>query len=369
MRQGDTSVDQVRILRDGAQAFPAMLGLIAQAREEVLFENFIFAGDHTGQLFAGALSTAARRGVRVQVLYDPVGTLMVKGGSIARVLKSDGVDARAFRPLSVRSPWTLWRLRHRDHRKSLIVDGRVCVVGGLCISDNWLSASQGGHGWRDTALQVEGPVAQQVRKEFDAMWRDRHDDRTIDFPAALNDSSHAAAYVLADQPGASRTEHVYSWLARHAAHQLDIADAYLLMPSAVKASLIEASRRGVRVRVLTPQHNNHLVTAAAARAGYQGLLDAGIELYEWRGTMMHAKTAVMDKRVSLVGSSNLDPLSMRRNYELNLLVTDPAIGTQMQRMFEDDTHESTPIRPSTWRQRPSWLRVAEGAASLLAPEL
>ena len=162
----------IAILRDGEAAFAAMLELIGAARSRVSFENFIFAGDGTGRRFAEALTAAAARGVDVRVLYDPIGTLMVRGGSIARVLRTSGVRLRSFRPLSPYAPWSWTRVRHRDHRKSLCVDGEVAVVGGLCISDNWSPSSRGGRGWRDTALRVEGAVVGDVERAFDALWTD-----------------------------------------------------------------------------------------------------------------------------------------------------------------------------------------------------
>jgi cardiolipin synthase len=147
-----------------------MIDLIGSAEHNVSFENFIFADDSTGRKFASALSGATRRGVDVRVLYDPIGTAMLKGGSIAKTLVQDGVNAKPFRPLSPLSPWTWLRLRHRDHRKTMTVDGSVAVVGGLCISDNWAPSSWGGSGWRDTALMVHGPVATDVQKAFESMW-------------------------------------------------------------------------------------------------------------------------------------------------------------------------------------------------------
>ena len=136
-------VTETRVLRDGSEAFPVMLELIRGARTSVWFENFIFAGDATGRRFAKALGEAARRGVEVRVLYDPIGTMMVKGGSIAKALAAEGVTARAFRPVSLVRPWTWSRLRHRDHRKTMVVDGGVAVVGGLCISNNWAGHDEG----------------------------------------------------------------------------------------------------------------------------------------------------------------------------------------------------------------------------------
>jgi cardiolipin synthase len=362
----------VRLLRDGGQAFPAMLEVIAAAKRRVLFENFIFAGDPTGLRFAESLAAAAKRGVEVRVLYDPVGTALVRGGSIARVLRRDGVDVRPFRPLSPLAPWSWLRLRHRDHRKTLTVDGELTVVGGLCISDNWAASESGGCGWRDTALLVGGPVAGEVERAFEALWR-----RAGDPPASASSASSAASpaaavpavLVAADEPGSHRVSDLYEWLANQARHSLEITDAYLVTPRRVLAAFEAAAQRGVAVRLLLPGRNNHPAAGAAARRTYARLLAAGIEIWEWKGVMVHAKTAVVDGVATLVGSSNLDPLSMRRNYELNLLVIDPDTGAGMRAMFARDLEGATRIEAAEWGRRPRWQRLIEDGAALLAPNL
>jgi len=351
------------ILRDGQEAFPAMLQLIDSARLSVDFENFIFAGDGTGRKFAAALGAAVRRGVAVRVIYDPVGTMMVKGGSIARALVAEGVPARAFRPVSWFAPWTWPRLRHRDHRKTLVVDGQAAVVGGLCISDNWAAHSWGGHDWRDTALLVRGPIVTQVAAAFERMWQ-RAEGETAPPPlfAATEPPPPPCGLVAADQPGAHRVGEVYIWLADHAARRLDITDAYLVTPEPVVAAFEGAARRGVEVRFLLPGNNNHPVAAASARRLYARLMSAGARIYEWRGMMVHAKTAVADGEIALVGSSNLDPLSMTRNFELNLLLADALTASKMEEMFERDLRGAREVRPEEWARRPWWQKAAETAA-------
>jgi cardiolipin synthase len=363
------SLGEVRILRDGASAFPAMLELIEAARSRVSFENFIFAGDTTGRRFAEALTAAARQGVAVRVLYDPIGTLMVRGGSIARSLRGSGVDVRPFNPLSPHAPWTWARLRHRDHRKTLSVDGETAVVGGLCISDNWSPSSRGGHGWRDTALQVGGEVAVDVERAFDGMWGDTA-PAAAGAPSGLEvGPGPPATMVAADRPGAKCIARLYEQLAECAARSIDITDAYLVLPRHALETLAAASRRGVAVRVLLPGRNNHALAGAAARHGYALLLEAGVEIWEWVGAMVHAKTVVVDEEVSLVGSSNLDPLSLGRNYELNLLVVDPTTGHGMRAMFERDLENARRLDLPSWQERPGWQRAAEAAARVFAPDL
>lgn len=363
-------VDSVRILRDGSEAFPVMLDLIRSASRSVWFENFIFAGDATGRRFASALAETARRGVEVKVLYDPIGTMMVKGGSIAKVLAAEGVPARAFRPVSPFAPDTWPRLRHRDHRKTMVVDGEVAVVGGLCISDNWAGHDLGGRNWRDTAIEVRGPLAGDVGIAFDAMWL-RAAGEDVAAPALFTAAPPPApcGIVAADRPGAHRVASLYIWLAQHARRSLEITDAYLVTPEPVVAAFEAAARRGVRVEFLLPGNNNHPFAAASARRRYARLMAAGARIYEWRGVMVHAKTAVADSEIVLVGSSNLDPLSMTRNYELNLLLADAATGAAMSGMFRRDLDGAREIRPEEWTHRPLWQKFAESLAGIFDDNL
>jgi cardiolipin synthase len=175
--------------------------------------------------------------------------------------------------------------------------------------------------------------------------------------------------VVADRPGTRRASPLYQWLAEHARHSLEITDAYLVTPPRILYAFEAAARRGVDVRLLLPGRNNHPLAGAAARGNYQRLLDAGVGIWEWRGAMMHAKTAVVDGEVTLVGSSNLDPLSMRRNYELNVIVADIETGAAMREMFARDLTEATRVDAILWRRRPAWQRTAEAMASYFGPNL
>jgi cardiolipin synthase len=289
---------------------------------------------------------------------------MVRGGSIARVLRSSGVTARPFRPLSPLAPWSWLRLRHRDHRKTLTVDGETAFVGGLCISDNWSPSETGGRGWRDTALRVRGEIAKDVERAFQKLW-ESSSSPPLSPPADPADARPAVSILAEDLPGAGRVASIYEWLARTARESLEITDAYMVAPPPVIDALEGAARRGVAVRILLPGRNNHRVAGAAARWMYSRLLDAGVRIFEWEGVMIHAKTAVADGVIALVGSSNLDPLSMRRNFELNLAVVDPETGADMQRMFERDLTDARPVLPTAWRRRPMWQKAVERTAGLL----
>jgi len=361
----------VRILRDGGAAFPAMLAGIRAARRDVSFENFIIADDQTGRDFTAGLERARSRGARVRVLYDPVGTLLVKGGSIARQLKDARVDARAFRPLSPLAPWSWLRLRHRDHRKLLVCDDLIAFVGGICIADHWAPSDRGGAGWRDTAVSIRGPAVADFQRAFERMWSraklETPGESAPRSPPA--EKGEAAVIVVGDRPGLGRVAEIYEWLADRAEESIELTDAYFVAPRRVLEALARAARRGIRVRLLVPGRNNHPVAGLAARRIYQPLLEAGAEIFEWTGVMLHAKTAVVDGVVALVGSSNLDPLSLRRNYELNALVADPATGAAMRALFASDLEKATPVLLEEWRRRPLRARAAEAAARLFADVL
>jgi len=361
----------VRVLRDGGLAFPAMLAGIRAAQRSVCFENFIMADDATGRDFASGLERARTRGASVRVLYDPIGSLLVRGGSVGRRLREARIDARAFRPLSPLAPWSWLRLRHRDHRKLLVCDDGIAFVGGLCIADHWAPSDRGGAGWRDTAVSIRGPAVADFQRAFERMWSRARLERAGE-PAAAPPPpprGEAAVIVVGDLPGLGRVAEIYEWLAEHAEESLDLTDAYFVAPRRVLDALVRAARRGVRVRLLLPGRNNHPVAGLAARRIYQPLLDAGAEIHEWTGVMLHAKTAVADGVVTLVGSSNLDPLSLRRNYELNALVADPATGAAMREIFATDLLKAAPVLPEEWRRRPLRARAAEAAATLFAEVL
>lgn len=358
----------VRVLRDGGLAFPAMLAGIRAATDRVCFENFIMADDQTGRDFTSGLERARQRGARVRVLYDPVGTLLVRGGSVARRLKAADIEARAFRPLSPLAPWSWLRLRHRDHRKLLVCNDLIAFVGGLCIADHWAPSDRGGGGWRDTAVSIRGPAVEDFRLAFERMWSRAWLETSLPPPPrrAPSEKGEAAVVAVEDRPGLRRVAAIYQWLANRAKETIELTDAYFVAPREVLDALIRAARRGVRVRLLLPGRNNHPVAGLAARRIYQPLLDAGAEIYEWMGVMLHAKTAVVDGVVTLVGSSNLDPLSLHRNYELNVLIADPGTGATMRELFASDLGKAARVHADEWSRRPLRARAAEAAATVFA---
>jgi len=247
------------------------------------------------------------------------------------------------------------------------------MAPGIDLVSAEAPSDRGGAGWRDTAVSIRGPAVGDLQLAFERMWgRARLEASTQRPPPERQpppEKGEAAVIVVGDQPGAGRVAAIYEWLADRAEATIELTDAYFVAPPPVLQALIRAARRGVRVRLLLPGRNNHPVAGFAARRIYQQLLDAGAEIHEWTGVMLHAKTAVVDGFVTLVGSSNLDPLSLRRNYELNALVADPEVGRAMRDLFASDLLKATPVRREEWHRRPLTARLAESVATLFAARL
>jgi cardiolipin synthase len=332
--------NRVALLPDRS-ALEAMARAIEDSQRFVHLENYIIRDDGTGRRFADLWIAAQARGVRVRVLYDALGC---RGTSRAfwRALRRRGIEVRAFNPLSVTHPL---RAARRDHRKYLGVDGRVAVVGGLCIGDEWAGdPARGRLPWRDTAVEIRGPAVAALEATFEALWRLAGGEFEPAEPAAEAEScGEAAVRVIAGLPGRLRVYRAIELLAASAAQRVWLTDAYLVAPAPLVAGLIAAARDGVDVRLLLPGRSDIPALRAFTRVGYRELLEAGARIWEWRGPMLHAKTVVVDQRWVKVGSSNLNPSSLLANYELDVLLEDEALAEEAARRFRRDLAQSTEI--------------------------
>lgn len=352
--------NRARLLIDGPAAFRVMLERIAAARERVHLENYIYRDDATGRRFAEALADRARAGVEVRLIYDWFGSLGTPN-SFWRELSDAGVEVRAFGPPSLRRPLALLR---RDHRKLLVVDGACAVIGGLCIGDEW-SGNETTPPWRDTAIELEGPIARQLDDSFAAIWRRA---RGRPYPPLDNDGSgvigDVVARVVDGPPVHARAYRLYQLVAALAEKTLYITGAYPLFPTSLRSALESAARAGVDVRLLAPGRSDLALLNQAARAQYHRLLRAGVRIYEWTGPMLHAKTLAADGKLALIGSSNLNPYSFLSTYELDVVVEDNGIASALEYQFLDDLGNAREITLAAWRARPPSQRIREriGAA-------
>jgi cardiolipin synthase len=352
--------NRCQLLRDGVEAFPAMLDAIRGARRYVRLETYMFFDDVVGRLFAQALVEAAQRGVDVKVLYDALGSWTVPVAFYDR-LRAQGVDIRAFKPFSWRGMSALVR---RDHRKLLVVDGEVAFTGGINVAANWAPVGHG-DGWRDDVLRVEGPAVYALERCFTASWRIAvqrrlhrlkdwlHRRHSVHQLARRGDSSLA---VLSHRRAIYRS---YLHAIEQAKRSVLIAAAYFVPDRRMVEALRQAAARGVEVRLILNGNSDHPWMQYLTRAFYDRLMEKGVAIYEWCHGNLHAKTAVVDGIWGTVGSFNLERMSFRFNYEVNVAFADPALGGALEASFRKDCQMCTAIDLTEWRRRPFWQRVVE----------
>ena len=348
-----SSGNRVRLLRDGAETFDAMIALIDGARERLMLEGYIFRDDDVGQRFARALGAAAERGVAVRVLVDWVGR-MGTSRRFFQGMRDRGVDVCIFNPPGFRR-WL--GLVPRDHRKLLVVDGAVGVTGGIGIGNEWRTGvlKRRGAPWRDTAVRIEGPAVHAMTESFELMWQrttstERRGRQRLLARRARDAELGAAADegalvgIVEGEPGRRRVARSLQIQAVSAQRSIWIASAYFVPSGAEVEALEGAARDGVDVRVLVPHRYDHPWIRLLTRRYYRRLLSNGVRLWEWSGEMMHAKTSVVDGRWVRVGSTDFNPLGVAINFELDAVIEDATLGAEAEAMFLRDLESSEEVR-------------------------
>jgi cardiolipin synthase len=332
----------LRILRDSTENYPAWLDAIGGAQRCILFENYLVGRDAVGRRFIDALAKKAREGIPVYLIYDWLGTLFPR--DLFQPLVDAGGQVRCFNAPRLDSPFG-WLTR--DHRKMLCVDGEVAYVTGLCVAQRWVGdAERGIQPWRDTGVEVRGPAVAEIERAFHSVWEAMGEALPVPPPPRQPGGAHAgdvSVVVVASEPARGGLYRLDQFIATVARETLWLTDAYFVGTPSYVESLRAAARDGVDVRLLVPGSSDLPITQAFSRAGYRPLLDAGVRVFEWNGSMLHAKTAVADGRWSRVGSSNLNMSSWLANYELDLAVYDEGFGEQMEQMYLADLGNGTEI--------------------------
>jgi cardiolipin synthase len=333
--------NDVTLLIDGPNTYRAMLDAIAGAQRWIHFENYIIRSDAAGWRFAELLAARAREGVQVRVLYDWLGSIATARG-FWRYLRKAGVEVRAFHP-----PQLVDVLANvsRNHRKLVVADGTRAVLGGLCIGCEWTGETHtGGQPWRDTAVDIRGPAAAVLDQTFGAVWELTESEIPPDQRAGVVEPVGGAdVRIISGEPGRERAYRVIELLAAGSVERLWITDAYLVAPPRLFQALRDAGRDGVDVRLLVPGSSDLPLIRNLTRIGYRDLLRSGVRIYEWDGPMLHAKTIICDDRWVRVGSSNLNPSSLLGNYELDVLIEDPALAGAMEAQFRRDVAKSREV--------------------------
>lgn len=364
---GDQCVDGnvVRLLRNGAEAYPEMLSAIAAAREQVLLEMYWFASDSIGRKFAAALGAAAARGVEVAIIYDAIGSVGASGDMFDE-LRRAGARVIEFNPIA---PWKrrfrLSKLTRRDHRKILISDGKVGFTGGINIADFWLPLEENGAGWRDDMVRIEGPAVAELSDCFALSWQRLRGAplRLVGFAAAPPGAGAAvqAVRVLGQQflRAQRQISRAYLHYLQRAQRRVFIANSYFVPDRRILRALSRAARRGVDVRIIVPGQSDVDIVRHASRAVWGRLLRAGVRIFEWDESVLHAKSAVVDGRWSTTGTFNFDYLSLRVNLEVNVSILDSRFAGRLEASFLEDFERCREVSRVDFRFRPLGQRLLE----------
>src|SRR5437764_1224709 len=359
----------VRLLKDAQENYPAWLEAIRGARRTVHFESYIIHDDEVGREFADALAEKAREGVRVRLIYDWLGALGKTSWGFWRGLRDAGVEVHAFHPPRFDEPFG-WL--NRDHRKMISVDSRVGFVMGLCVGRDWVgNPGRGIEPWRDTGVEIRGPAVAEMDRAFARAWEAACGEKIPreDLPErdSIPEEGDTALRVIATEPNTVGLYRLEQLVAAGARNYLWVTDAYFIGTTTYVQALRAAAQDGVDVRLLVPSASDIPVVSAMSRANYRALLEAGVRVFEWNGSMIHAKTAVVDGRWARVGSTNLNIASWMGNWELDVTIEDEPFAREMEEMYRLDLERATEIvlserrrvRPVT--RRPKRPRRARGS--------
>jgi cardiolipin synthase len=367
--------NHVKLLVDGPHTYAELFDAVRGARHHVHVETYIFDDGETGERFAELLKQKRHAGVEVRVIYDAIGSITTDKTFFER-LAADGIEIAEFRPLH---PATLWRINNRDHRKIVIVDGHVAFTGGINISETYSrgSSSRPGpekgveSGWRDTHLEVHGPIVKTLQSIFLETWRRLGKGVTPapEYFPQLERAGDDMVQAVASDGGDSNEFRIYDaylTAVREARERIWITQAYFAPDEKLRDELIGAVKRGVDVRVIVPGFTDSGLIFHASRATYEDLLAGGVTLFEYGEALLHSKTAVVDGIWSTVGSCNIDPRSFAHNNELNAAVVGREFARDMETMFQRDLKRTKVIDAASWEQRPASDKMKEFFASLFS---
>lgn len=360
--------NDVRLLTDTHEVQGLIEQAIGAAQSSIHLEYYIWQRDRTGTRLRDLVVSKAREGVSVRFLFDGVGSLLLNNRFL-RPMRDAGAQVAAFLPgATVRERWSL---NLRNHRKIVVVDGRVAFTGGMNVGDEYLGLSRERGYWRDAHLRVRGPAALQLQQVFAEDWFFATAQPLTDlalYPDPGEPGDTVAQVITGGPTGPNNPTRLVMFEAiGQARHSIHLTTGYFVPPLELARALEAAAMRGVRVRLMVPGRSSYLWTIYAGRSYYDSLLAAGAEIYEYRRGAMHAKTLTVDGRWSLVGSANLDSRSLMLNFEAGLAIDDPRIAAQLERRFEQDIPDCLTIDPHTWPERSAWRGIAENTFRMFAP--
>lgn len=370
--------NRVTLLFDGPATMREMMAAARAATSSINLETYIFDQDKIGIEFADVLIEKQRQGVQVNIMVDAVGAIATPAEFFER-MRQAGIRVVIFNPVNPAKAKGNWDLNNRNHRKLMVVDGKVAFTGGINISSTYANSSlfrshqrketaDGSKvGWRDTHVKIEGPAVAALQYSFVRLWVDQEggDLPKADYFPPLSAAGDKLVRVLAGNPeGDSDIYKALVVAISEAKKSIHITSAYFVPDQQIVDALCAAAQRGVDVRLVLPGVSDHSLIRYAGQGFYDQLLKAGVKIFELQVAVLHAKTAVIDGAWSTIGSANIDRRSFLHNYELNVVVMDPAFGRDMESAFNEDLRDSKEVTLEQWKHRPWMDRVREWMARL-----
>jgi len=371
-----TKGNKVTLLVDGPATYAAMFEVIRSAKDHINLETFILDDDEVGKKFTDLLLKKQAEGVQANIIYDSVGSITTPESFFQR-LRDRGIQVVEFNPVSPFKVPGCWFMAGQDHRKILIADGKVAIIGGINISKVYSGKRSRRKrvkgeplSWRDTDIQIEGPSVTEVQKLFLDTWSKQNGPKLSErnYYPKIKEDGNALVRVVGSIPGSDNRITFISYVAAisYAEKSIHLTNAYFVPDKQILNAFMDAARRGVDVKIILPSITDFKMVLNAARHNYSGLLKAGVKIYERRNVVMHAKTAVIDGVWSTVGSTNLDSLSLLSNDEVNAVILSREFAVEMESMFAGDLAQSDPIEFKQWEKRPLSQKIKEAAAHLFS---
>lgn len=365
-----TRGNQIRLLSNGDEFFPAMLEAIRRAERTVTLETYIWASGTISDQFIAALIGCVERGVKVHVLADGMGTLGLKREDRGRMLDA-GVEFLVYG----REHW--WEIKpdinHRTHRKLLIIDGRIGYTGGMCIADEWMGDAGSPELWREVQLEVRGPVVRQMQSVFATNWL-QTTSRLLtgpDYfpPMVAGEGAIAQSFKSGPHEDPENARVSYLLAIAGARESIRIMHAYFVPDDLAIEMLLQARQRGVEIEVIIPEVNDSRIGRAASRSRWGKLLAAGVKFHRYQPAMYHCKVMIVDDFFVTIGSVNFDNRSFGINDEVSVNVLDAGVARAMLRLFEQDRAASLPLGLEEFRNRPLHIKVADHFCGLFRSQL
>ncbi len=364
-----TKGNKVVLLADGQATYAAMFKAMQKAKDHINVESYIIEDDDTGRKFADLLLQKQAEGIQVNVIYDSVGSMNTPAAFFQR-LRDGGIQVVGFNPINPIEVRGKWGLTHRDHRKILIADGKVAIIGGINISEVYSSiplrrkqTEKAPIHWRDTDIQIEGPAVAEFQKLFFDTWLQQKGPELSErnyFPD-LKEEGNALVRVIGSNTGETNriTFIMYVSAIAFAEYSIHMTNSYFIPDDQIVKALTDAARRGVDVKIILPGISDSQLVLYAQRYYYSELLKSGVKLYEHSTSLLHAKTAVIDKVWSTIGSTNMDYLSSLSNDEVNAVILNHEFAVEMEKMFVSDLADSRQIQLDEWEKRPLFQMIRE----------